>query len=93
MSVREYIIDSADEFHIVKVQDCSAILRAIKETPDHISSAYAAKSAMKYLGSVPNLIALNWAKEWGVKLYSHEWMEKARKRLMHDPDWSSLKVR
>lgn len=92
MTVREFIVDGTDCFHIVKVQNCDAILQAIKETPDHMVRTVNTQHSQKYVGSVPNVVALNWAKEWGVRLYSKEWLQKARHRLKHDPDWRSLRV-
>ncbi len=96
-TIREHIVDgdkSAGEFHIVKTQDCEDILKVIKEMPDHnMKQIINTQKGHRYLGSVPNLIAVEWAKEWGVRLYSKEWNEKAARRLKHDPDWNSLRMR
>lgn len=95
MSIRELFVDTNDAkstFHLVKQQECDKILTAIRETPDHAFIRTNTQNSQKYLGSVPNIVALSWAKEWGVRLYSREWLEKVRHRLKHDPDWKYLRV-
>lgn len=93
-SVSERIIDSAardGSFQIAKTQDCENILAAIKATSDiQNSRAPNTQNSHKYLGSVPTLIAVEWAKEWGVPLNSKAWLEKARHRLKTDPNWRRL---
>lgn len=79
--------------HIVKTQNCDGVIAAMKEVFDvHTYKKYNTQTATKLVGSVPNIVALNWAQEWGVRLYSKEWLEKARHRLKHDPDWRSLRA-
>lgn len=79
-------------FSIIKTQDCENIIKAIGELPDHAKRRLYNKSNQRLLGTVPNILAVSWAKEWGVRLYGKEWLEKAAKRLRHDPEWSKLKV-
>ena len=88
---REFIVDDAEGFHIVKQQDCGKILTAIREGRDYEHVRTNTQNSQKYLGSVPNIVALSWAKEWGVALYSRAWTEKARQRLKVDPDWKYLR--
>lgn len=74
-----------------RTQDVEQILKAIHEIPDHMSRRSAASSGMKYVGSIPNLIAVHWATESGTRLYSKEWLAYARNK-MDDPTWAKLKV-
>lgn len=92
MFAKEYHRETSEAFQIVRVQDCEAMLTAIRETSDHMVKAVNTQNSHNYIGSVPNIVALNWAQEWGVKLYSREWLAKTRHRLKHDPDWRSLRV-
>lgn len=91
----EFFIDENDKkntFHIVKTQDCEGIIKAIKELPDHNPYTGNTQDAHKYVGTVPNLCAVNWAKEWGVPPYSKEWLKKTVQRLKFDPDWKQLRA-
>lgn len=90
----ERIVDGSDgKFHILKTQDCSAVLTAMREIKD-VKKALrpSTQDSTKLIGSVPNLLAVSWANEWGVTLFSKEWTEKARKRLKSDPDWRLLRA-
>lgn len=93
--LRERIVDgdaSTGEFHIVKTQDCSKILDAMKALPDHMVQKVCTQHSHNYVGTVPNIIAVQWSREWGVKLYSKEWLEKTSQRLKHDPNWKGLRA-
>lgn len=78
-------------FALLKQQDVEPIMKAIAEMPDHMMKRRIDAST-KFIGTVPNVMAVAWAKEWGVKLYSREWTERARKRL-DDPDYSGLRLK
>lgn len=92
--IRERFVDGSDgKLHLVKTQDCEAILRTIKEMPDHVVQKKMRNASNRLVGSVPNILAVAWAKEWGVKLYSREWIEMSMKRLKNDPNWSALRVK
>lgn len=90
--VQERFIDTATGFHILKEQDCEAIIKAIKAAPEHMARRMNTQNASRYVGSVPNILAVSWAKEWGVPLYSKEWQKLAARRLKHDPNWSKLRA-
>lgn len=92
MNICEKTVYGTDTVHFVKTQNCDGIISAIRESADHESGKLSTQNSQKYLGSVPTLIAVAWAKEWGVRLHSKEWLEKARHRLKHDPDWRALRV-
>ena len=83
---------SRGEFHIVKTQDCSELLRAIHELPEHIRYRRSSQTGVKILCSLPPLIAVNWSKEWGVRLYTAEFNRLARQRIMTDPNWNKLRI-
>lgn len=93
--VRELIVDKTDKsgFHIVKQQDCEQIIKAIKAAPEHMVRARLnTQNSQKYLGSVPSVLAVAWAKEWGVKLFSKEWSKLSADRLKNDPNWRQLRA-
>ena len=80
-------------FHIVREQDCQGIIDAIKAAPSYMARKKpSTQDSQRWVGSVPNLMAVQWAKEWGVKLYSKEWVALAGKRLKTDPNWKQLRV-
>ena len=83
---------SKAEFHLVKTQDCQKILDAMKELPDHMRYTGHTQHSQRMVGTVPNILAVSWAKEWGVRLYSKEWLEKTAKRLKTDPNWKALRA-
>lgn len=82
---------SDGRFRILSQQDCEAVITLMRET-DTRRLRPSTQDATKLIGSVPNLLAVAWAQEWGVKLLSREWIERAQKRLKHDPNWRSLRV-
>lgn len=93
--VQEFIVDKQDlsGFHIVKQQDCERIIKAIKAAPEHmVRKRLNTQNSQKYLGSVPSVLAVAWAKEWGVKLFSKEWSQLSAQRLKHDPNWRQLRA-
>ena len=93
--MREHIIDENDDkntFHIVKTQDCEGVIKAVNEMADHAQHTVNTQSSHNFVGTVPNLVAINWATEWGVRLYSKEWLAKTTHRLKNDPDWSALRA-
>lgn len=51
-----------------------------------------AKKPGRMVGSIPFILGAQWAKEWGVKLYSKEWLEKAQKRIETDPNFKKLRI-
>lgn len=94
-AVRERFVDENDAkntFHLVKSQDCEPIMDAIAAIPPEQRLRMNTQRGHKYLGSVPNVVALQWAKDWGVKLYSRAWQERAAKTLKHDPNWNRLRA-
>ncbi len=74
-----YAYDKADGNLIIsKTQNVDELLRAINflEAPRNTYG-----KSLKYLGSIPNVLALEWAKECGHPLYSKEWKEYSLKKL------------
>lgn len=92
MTVRETLFEDHEGLIVLRSQECDKILQAVKEAKDYEVRTVNTQRSQRYLGSVPNVVAVSWAQEWGVKLFSAEWSEKASRRLKHDPDWKYLKV-
>lgn len=93
-AITEHFVDHATpgEFSLVRVQDCDKIIEGVKDASDLAVRRANTQSFQRYLGSVPCIIALEWSNEWGVRLYSKEWTQKARHRLLHDPNWRLLRA-
>lgn len=91
--VQERFLDGSDgKLHQIKTQDCDAILTLMREYGEMAPRRVNTQDSTKLLGSVPTVLALSWAQEWGVTLLSKEWLEKARDRLRNDPDWRLLRA-
>ena len=93
--IREREVDDfADKVtHIVKTQNVQPIIDTIKAIPDLAYRKRSTQTASRLLGSIPTVIALNWAKESGTRLYSREFFAYARKQLLTNPDYLSFRVR
>lgn len=91
--ITEKVIDTSTGFIIAKEQDCEDMIKAIKAAGETQRRRVNTQAGQKYLGSVPILAAQVWAKEWGVRIYSKEWLERAGKRLRNEPDWMKLRAR
>lgn len=91
-ATERFSFDSDGRIHHHKQQDCEAVITLMREAADMRRSRRPnTQEHMRLLGSVPNVLALAWANEWGVKLFSKEWLEKTKARLRHDPDWKLLR--
>ena len=77
---------------IRKTQDVEPIIKAVHDMPDQITAAKYRRQATRYIGSVPAVIGLQWAKEAGVRYLSKEWREVCVRKLK-EPEWSKLKLR
>ena len=92
--VRERDIDDFSEgvTHLIKTQDVEPIIDTIKSIPDMARRSRNTQVASKLLGSVPTIVAVNWAKESGTTIYSREFLAYARKKLLTDPDFKHFRV-
>lgn len=92
----ERIVDNAvrdHSFSIIRTQDCDEIIKGVKASSDlKTSTRPNTQRSQKYLGSVPNILAVEWAKEWNVTLYSKEWMQLAARRLKYDSRYAKLRA-
>lgn len=87
----EYAAHSDGTLKILKTQDCEQILKTVHHIPEMTSMKKLLKANQRYLGTVPNVIGLQWANEAGVRMFSREWHEVVKKKF-HDPQWAKLKV-
>ena len=76
--------------HLQKSQETAGILESAKGARDIIRKD-SGPVGSRYLGTVPLLIAQQWAKECGAAVGSKEWSKYAVKKLK-DPDWAKLRV-
>lgn len=86
-----YEYTSDGKLVVIKTQDVEPIINAIHHMPDVMDRRKIAKAARRYLATVPNIIALQWAKESGTRLYSKEWQEVVMKKLKTD-EFRKLKI-
>jgi len=92
--VRERDIDDFSEgvTHLIKTQDVEPIMKTVHEIPSMARRPANTQIASRLLGSIPVLIAVNWAKESGTTIYSREFFAYARKKLLTDPDFKAFRV-
>ena len=92
--VRERDVDDFSDkvTHIVKTQNVEPIIETIKAIPDMARRKGNTQTASRLLGTIPTVIALNWAKESGTTIYSREFFAYARKKLLTDPDFKAFRV-
>lgn len=85
------LLDSdGKSFHFVKTQNVQQILDAAKDAADTLKPN-TGPAGGKYLGTVPVLIAQQWAKECGAVVGSREWAKYAKDKLK-DGTWARLRV-
>lgn len=88
--IQERLVFEQDKFHFVKTQQVEHILDAAKDA----SEAYRPNSGPaggKFLGTVPILIAQQWATECGAAIGTKEWAKFAKQKLK-DGTWARLRV-
>lgn len=86
----ERIIDEADKFHILKTQDVEPILKSIQRLPE-MQTFKRHLNPLRLKAVIPNVIAVQWARESGTKLYSKDWLAFVGKKLK-DPDFQKLRL-
>lgn len=87
---RLFLDSNGRDFHFVKRQDVQGILDAAKDAAETLRPN-TGPAGSKYLGTVPVLIAQQWAKECGASVGSREWAKYAKTKLK-DGTWARLRV-
>jgi hypothetical protein len=77
-------------FAFKKTQDVSAILDAAKDARDTLRKDTGPVGG-RFLGTVPVLIAQQWAKECGFSVGTKGWANYAKTKLA-DGEWSKLRI-
>jgi len=85
-----YLNPNGTEFHFIKTQNVQGILEAAKDAAETLRPN-TGPAGGKYLGTVPVLIAQQWAKECGASVGSREWAIYAKTKL-RDGTWARLRV-
>lgn len=78
------------EFAIVKTQNVKEVLRAAEMARDVLKKDTGPVQG-RYLGTVPVLVAQQWAKACGAAIGTKEWAAYAKKQLK-DGTWAKLRV-
>ena len=92
--IRERMVDDFSDkvTRIIKTQDVEPIIKTVHAIPGMARRTANTQTASRLLGSIPTIIALNWAKESGTTIYSREFNTYARKKLLTDPDFKHFRV-
>lgn len=87
--VEKYLYDQHEQVHrVVRTADVQGELDAIAGLREHIVPNTGPAQG-KYLGTVPNIIAVQWAKECGAAIGTKEWGKYAKTKLA-DGTWKKL---
>lgn len=81
---------SGGQFAFKKTQDVTAILDAAKDARSEFKKD-TGPAGGRYLGTVPVLIAQQWAKECGHPVGTKGWANYAKTKLA-DGEWSKLRI-
>ena len=85
----KYLYDAHDNvIRVVRTADVEPQLDAIAAIRDHIRPNTGPGEG-KYLGTIPNIIAAQWAKECGAAIGTKEWGKYAKRKLA-DGSWKRL---
>jgi len=89
----ETIAGADDVVHEVRVQDeLDRILAYNRHLADNLTKPYYGHEAVRRVGTIPMVVAEQWAKEAGVRPFSREFQEVVKKKLMSS-DFQSLRVK
>jgi hypothetical protein len=85
------LFDKLDNrFAFKKTQDVTAILEAAKDARDTLRKD-TGPAGGRFLGTVPVLIAQQWAKECGFPIGTKGWSNYAKTKLA-DGEWAKLRI-
>lgn len=87
---RLFLDSDGKSFHFVKKQNVQLIIDAAKDAAETLRPNTGPVGS-KYLGTVPVLIAQQWATECGAPVGSREWAKYAKTKLQ-DGTWARLRV-
>lgn len=74
-------------------QSIEPIFDGVKAMSDLLPASHSGPAGSKYVGSIDDLTARNWAREWGVKMYTKEFNQLAAERIKSDSDYSKFRYR
>lgn len=87
---RLFLDSDGKSFHFVKRQNVQDVLDAAKDAAETLRPN-TGPAGSKYLGTVPILVAQQWAKECGAAVGAREWAKYAKDKLK-DGTWARLRV-
>lgn len=87
---RIFLDSDGKSVHFVKRQNVQDVLDAAKDAAESLRPNTGPVGS-KYLGTVPVLVAQQWAKECGAAVGSREWAKYAKTKLK-DGTWARLRV-
>jgi hypothetical protein len=90
----EHVVDTDDEtVHEVRTQhDIDSIIAYNRHLADNMHRPYYGHDAMRRVGTIPLIVAEQWAKEAGVRPFSREFQEVVKKKLMSS-EFAYLRVK
>jgi len=79
--IRERVVDIDGGFNIVQEQNCDSTIEAVHGAADFMRKRPKNLGA-RYLGSVPLVVAQQWAKECGCAIGTKEYLVYAQRQIM-----------
>lgn len=81
---------STGQFHFQHHQDVEPVMDAVKAIPDIYPRQQKGRMG-RLLGTVPCVLLQEWAKEWGLQMFSREFNKKVKQRLL-DSEYNKFRV-
>jgi hypothetical protein len=78
--------------HTRRVQEIDPVLDFAKHMAENHTKPHYGEAAVRYVGTIPQVLADTWAREAGVAIGTREFLEVAKRKLM-DSDYAYLRVR
>lgn len=82
MKPKEEIVEEDGKLHFKRSIEVDTLIEGVAERMEREShNTREGVVGARYMGSIDEITALNWAKECGARMYSKEWLAHAKKKI------------
>jgi len=92
MVIKTQITEDEGKLYVNRIQDIKPVLDHVHNLHTSDLPSKSKEMALRYVGEIPLVLAEAWAKESGLQMGSHEFLEYCKKKLK-DPDFKKLIIR
>lgn len=89
--IKEKMIEQDGKLHIVKEQRVKEMLDSIQKIRDYVPNSHGDHRG-RWVGSVPLVLAEEWARESGTQIGTQEFAAYLKRKLS-DPDYKNLLIK